>query len=176
MTQTPAAFMWSRTSFKERPLRYIGVSAAIFVRYFMGLFFFFAGVNKIRNGWMWTDYLKGVFEARIADLGKADQSAIDAFGLMYLKVLALPFYVPIAYVVALGELYVGIACFAGLTSRWAGAMAFFLMFNFAIGGYYDASLIPLCLLALVIVFTPSGHWLGMDRRMAAKYPGAIWFR
>ena len=176
MSNARAAFSWSRASFKERPLRYIGISAAIFVRYFMGLFFFFAGLNKIRNGWMWTDYLKGVFEARIADLGNVDLSAIEAFGQMYLKVFALPLYMPIAYIVALGELYVGIACFVGLTSRWAGAMAFFLMFNFAIGGYYDASLIPLCLLALVIVFTPSGHWLGMDRRMSAKHPGSIWFR
>jgi thiosulfate dehydrogenase (quinone) large subunit len=171
-----APFSWSLTSLKTKPLRYVGVAAAVFVRYFIGLFYFFAGLNKVRNGWLWTDYLKGVFEARIADLNKLDMSAIESFGLMYLENFALPFYQPIAYIVGVGELYVGIACFLGLTSRWAGAVAFFLMFNFAIGGYYDASLLPLMALALVIILTPSGHWLGLDRRYAARYPASLLFR
>lgn len=175
-TNIVAPFSWGLVSFKEKPLRYIGISAAIFVRYFLGLFYVFAGINKVRNGWMWSDYLKNVFEARIADLQKLDMTALEGFGLLYLQNFGVPFYVPIAYVVGLSELYVGLACFLGLTSRWAGGVAFFLMFNFAIGGYYDASLLPLMALALVLVFTPTGHWLGLDRRMAVKYPNAIWFR
>ncbi len=174
MSNTP--FAWTRASLKEAPLRYIGVATTIFIRYFTGLFFFFAGLNKIRHGWMWTDYLKQVFEARIADLNNVEMSAIESFGRMYLELFALPLYQPIAYVVSLGELYVGIACFLGLTSRWAGAAAFFLMFNFAIGGYYDASLLPLMALGLVLVFTPNGHWLGLDRKFSAKNPASIWFR
>jgi thiosulfate dehydrogenase (quinone) large subunit len=171
-----ASFSWSLSSMKERPLRYLGVASAIFVRYFMGLFFFAAGLNKVQKDWMWSDYLKEVFQARIADLHKLEPSAINSFGLQYLEHFALPLYVPIAYIVSLGEFYVGIACFLGLTSRWAGAVAFFLMFNFAIGGYYDSSLLPLMALALVIVFTPNGHWLGLDHRYAVRYPRSILFR
>jgi thiosulfate dehydrogenase [quinone] large subunit len=173
---SPPPFSWSLASLKDRPLRYLGIAAAILVRYFMGLFFFAAGINKLRNGWMWTDYLKGVFEQRIAELSAIQPSAIEAFGLLYLKHFALPFYPLCAVAVSLGELYVGLACFLGLTARWGGAVALFIMVNFAIGGYYDASLLPLMALALVIALTPSGHWLGLDRRMAAKYPRAIWFR
>jgi thiosulfate dehydrogenase [quinone] large subunit len=172
----PSPFSWSLASLKDRPARYLGVAAAVFVRTFMGLFFLSAGINKVTKGWMWSDYGREVFQARIADMEKLDLMAIEAFGLMYLKLFAVPFYVPISWILSLGELYVGIACLLGLTSRWAGVMAFFLMFNFAIGGYYDASLLPLMALALVIIFTPSGHWLGLDRRWAAKHPGVIWFR
>lgn len=170
------SFSWGLASLKDKPLRYVGISAAIFVRYFIGLFYFFAGINKFRNGWMWSDALKIVFETRIADLQKLDMNVIESFGLLYLQNFAVPFHLPIAQIIGLGEFYVGIACFIGLTSRWAGGVAFFLMFNFAIGGYYDASLLPLMALALVLVFTPTGHWLGLDRRMAATYPNAIWFR
>ena len=171
------AFNWSLASFRAAPLKYVGVTTVIFIRYFMGLFFFAAGINKLRNGWAWTDYLKGVFEARVADLtALTEPSAIEAFGLMYLKTFGIPLHLPIGILVTLGELGAGLGFFLGLGTRWAGAVAMFLMFNFGIGGYYDASLIPLCILALVIVLTPSGHWLGLDRRFALRYVGALWFR
>jgi thiosulfate dehydrogenase [quinone] large subunit len=170
-------FSWSLASLRASPMRYAGVTAVVFIRYFMGLFFFAAGINKLRNGWAWTDYLKGVFEARVNDLtALAEPTAIEAFGLMYLKVFAIPLHLPIGAIVTLGELGAGLGFFLGLCTRWSGAMAFFLMFNFAIGGYYDASLILLCGLALVLVVTPSGHWLGLDRRYALRYPSSIWFR
>jgi uncharacterized membrane protein YphA (DoxX/SURF4 family) len=170
-------FSWSMADFRAHPGRYIGVALAVFVRYFMGLFFFAAGINKLRNGWAWTDYLKGVFEARINDLtALTAPSAIESFGLLYLQHFALPFSRLCAIVVTVGELYVGIACFLGLTARWGGWAALFIMFNFAVGGYYDASLLPLMALALAIALTPSGQWLGLDRRFLARHPGSMWFR
>ncbi|MDX2142850.1 MAG: DoxX family membrane protein [Rhodospirillaceae bacterium] len=176
-TATPPPFSWSMATLRARPGRVIGIGLAVFVRYFMGLFFFAAGINKLRNDWAWTDYLKGVFEARINDLtALASPTAIESLGLLYLQHFALPLYPLCAVVVTAGELYVGIACFLGLTSRWAGWMALFIMVNFAVGGYYDASLLPLMVLALVIALTPSGHWLGLDRRYLARYPGSRWFR
>lgn len=179
MTDIPPIprFSWSLAALKERPARYIAVTIVLFMRYFMGLFFFSAGLNKVTKGWLWSDYLEKVFQARIADLqALASPSAIDTFGLMFLEKFAVPLYPVIAYVVALGELYVGIAWFLGLTSRLAGVAAVLMMIGFAIGGYYDASLIPLIGLGIIITLTPSGHWLGMDRLMLARHPGSVWFR
>jgi thiosulfate dehydrogenase [quinone] large subunit len=50
------------------------------------------------------------------------------------------------------------------------------MAMFAIGGYYDASLIPLWLIAGLFVVLPTGHWLGLDRRLHLKHPHSIWFK
>jgi thiosulfate dehydrogenase (quinone) large subunit len=47
---------------------------------------------------------------------------------------------------------------------------------FAIGGFYDASLIVLGGIALMFILTPSGHWMGLDRRLYARYPGNLLFR
>ena len=50
------------------------------------------------------------------------------------------------------------------------------MVNFSLGGYHDASLIVLNLIALIFVVLPTGHWRGLDRGLHARYPDAIWFK
>jgi hypothetical protein len=55
-------------------------------------------------------------------------------------------------------------------------MSFFILFNFAIGGYYDASLIPFFLLSLLFMSRQSGHWFGFDALLTKGYPNSRWFR
>jgi thiosulfate dehydrogenase [quinone] large subunit len=50
------------------------------------------------------------------------------------------------------------------------------MVNFGLGGFYDASLIPLNLIALLFVVFPTGHWWGLDRRLHQRYPGNWLFK
>jgi thiosulfate dehydrogenase [quinone] large subunit len=64
----------------------------------------------------------------------------------------------------------------GLTTRWAAGVALFILLSFSAGGYYDASLVPFFLLAILMMSRPSGHWLGLDGRLSRQYPGARWFR
>jgi hypothetical protein len=64
----------------------------------------------------------------------------------------------------------------GTTTRWAAGMSFFILLNLAIGGYYDASLLPFFILNVVFLSWPSGQWLGFDRPLARRYPNARWFR
>lgn len=45
-----------------------------------------------------------------------------------------------------------------------------------IGGYYDASLLPLWGIAALMIIFPTGQWFGLDRRYHARYPDSPWFR
>ena len=63
-----------------------------------------------------------------------------------------------------------------VVTRLAAAVSFFILFNLAIGGYYDASLLPFFILNLVFLWWPSGLWLGFDRWLARRYPTVRWFR
>ena len=67
----------------------------------------------------------------------------DSFAVFYLQVFAIPLYKLIAWIIVCGELYAAIGLLLGLTTRTAAAVSFFILFNLAIGGYYDASLLPL---------------------------------
>jgi uncharacterized membrane protein YphA (DoxX/SURF4 family) len=176
-----ADFSWGLASLKERPARYAGVLFVLLVRYFLGLFYLGAGINKLRNQWMWTDRLKAVFEQRLQELIDTGALTYGEFylnyiAIPYLKYFAIPLHIPVAIAVGVGELAVAASLFLGLMTRWGGALALFLMFNFALGGYYDASLLPLCAMAALMIVTPSGRWLGLDRRYHARHPQAAWFR
>lgn len=80
------------------------------------------------------------------------------------------------FLVTAGECAVAIGLTLGLMTRTAAIGAMLLMLAFAAGAYYDASLIALALMFLPFVLLPTGHWLGVDRRLAQRYPNQIWFR
>ena len=66
-------------------------------------------------------------------------------------------------VVTFGELYAAIGLLLGLTTRWAAGMSLFILINLAIGGYYDASLIPFFILNAIFLRC---HSVG-----GVKFPG-----
>ena len=161
-------FRWSLL--RRRPLAGAGQAFVLLLRCFMALFFIAATINKIRNGWAWTDYLQGQFLARL------DEIDPETFGAQFLETYAVPHYRAFGWMVTLGEGAVAIGLTLGLMTRTAAIGAMLLMFSFAIGGYYDASLIALGLMFLPFVIWPTGHWLGLDRSLAQRYPNRIWFR
>lgn len=169
MTTITAEFSWGWQSLTSRPLRYIGAVLAVFFRLFMGLFFFAAGVNKVNKGWLWSDILKQVFEQRLTEIDPT------SFATAFIVNFAMPLYIPTAYVVALGEVAAGASMLLGFASRWGGGLAFFIIFMLSIGGYYDASLIPLGLMALISAIVPSGRWFGLDRRFHRLHPDSKFF-
>jgi len=156
--------------FKARPLAYLGRAFVVFLRLFNGLFYFAAGINKFRIDWLWSDALKRVFEQRVTEL------PAESFAAAFLQTFAIPLYLPVAYVVTSVELISGATLLLGLCTRFGAAIAIGTNILFAIGGYYDASLIALTALLLPVILTPSGHWAGLDARYAAKYPQSRWFK
>jgi thiosulfate dehydrogenase [quinone] large subunit len=162
--------VWSAAWMRKHPVRLVGIVLNIVFRILFGIFWLAAGVNKIRKDWLTTDILKRIFEDRLTEMPP------DSFQVAYLQSFAIPLYEAVAWVVTVGELYVGIGLLLGVTTRWAAAMSFFILLNLSLGGYYDASLIPFFVLSVVFMATPSGHWLGFDRSLARMYPGSRWFR
>jgi len=100
----------------------------------------------------------------------------DSFAVLYLNNFAIPFYQLIGWVVTLGELYSSIGLLIGLTTRCSAGVSLFILFNFAIGGYYDASLLPFFILVFLFLWYPTGHWFGMDSYMIKKYPNQVIFK
>ncbi len=145
-------------------------AAVLVLRYLMALFFTFAAINKFDPAFLFGDKLKVMFETRLAQIDPA------SIGAQFLVNFGIPWYVPINWIVALGEAAVAIGLLFGLATRSAGALAVFLMVMFGIGGYYDGSLVVLIALALPLVLLPTGHWFGRDRALHARYPDSIWFR
>ena len=136
----------------------------------MAFFFLGSSYNKISAGWLWSDYARGVFESRLAEIDPA------SFSGKFLSQFAIPWYPLVAWVVTLSVIAVTISLALGLATRFGAALAVWLMVMFAIGGYYDASLIPLWLIAALFVIFPTGQWYGLDRRLHARYPASPWFR
>jgi len=170
MTNVSAVPPFHFREFRATPLRSLGISLVLLLRYLMALFFLGSSINKLSRGWLWSDAARDVFESRLAELDPA------TFGAKFLSNFAIPLYPLVAWVVTLTVVSVTISFALGLMTRVGGALAVWLMVMFAIGGYYDASLIPLWLIAALFIFLPTSHWLGLDRRLHARYPDSIWFR
>jgi len=162
--------VWSGQWIRQNPLRFAGVIVHLLLRSLFGIFWLAAGINKISKDWLTTDILKEIYLDRLTEMPP------DSFAVMYLQEFAIPLYQLVAWVVACGELYAAIGLLLGLTTRWAAGMSLFILINLAIGGYYDASLLPFFLLNILFFTKPSGLWLGLDYFLARRYPQARWFR
>ncbi len=161
--------LWTISFIMQHPVKWSGRVLHILLRSLFGVFWLAAGINKITKQWLTTDTLEQAFLQRLTELPP------DTFAVFYLQNLAIPFSIPIAWLVTIGEIYVAIGLLLGVTTRMAAALSFFILLNFAIGGYYDASLIPFFLLSLLFMAFSSGQWLGIDRTLHRRYPASRWF-
>lgn len=151
-------------------LRRFGRGSALALRYLMTLFFIGAAANKWLKAWLWSDELQRVFVAR---LGEIDP---ESFGAWFLENWGIPHFRWFAALVTLGETAIAIGLAAGFITRGAALGAMLMMFCFAMGGYYDASLIVLGLMFLPLILLPTGRWFGLDRRLNQSHPASIFFR
>jgi len=162
--------IWSLGWIRRHPVRIAGIVLHLILRTLFGVFWLAAGINKLNKGWLTTDILERIFLDRLTEMPP------DSFAVFYLQSFAIPLYKLVAWVVTFGELYAAVGLLFGVTTRWAAAMSFFILFNLAIGGYYDASLLPFFFLNIVFLCWPSGQWLGFDRFLSRRYPDSRWFR
>jgi uncharacterized membrane protein YphA (DoxX/SURF4 family) len=172
MTETTDKYLdiWTWSWTRQNLLRALGIYLHLFLRTLFGIFWLAAGINKLNKGWVTTDILKEIFLDRLTEMPP------DSFAVLYLQSFAIPLYKLVAWFVTCGELYAAIGLLLGLTTRWAAGMSFFILMNLAIGGYYDASLIPFFILNIIFLLRPSGLWFGFDRHLTRRYPEARWFR
>ena len=163
--------VWTRAWMGQHPVRTAGIFLHLLFRTLFGLFWLMAGINKINKGWITeSEIVRDIFLDRLTEMPP------DAFAVFYLENFAIPMYVAVAWVVTVGEIVSAVGLLLGLLTRSVAVLSFFILFNLAIGGYYDASLIPFFLLNLAFIYWPSGLWLGFDRPLAKRYPHNRWFR
>lgn len=162
--------VFSRALFKTRPLLGVGIGFVLLLRILMGLMYLGGALNKFQRNYLFGDYPLELFTKRLSELDPA------SFPAQYLEHFAIPFYRLVGWAVTWGETFVAIGLLAGLMTRLSSLGALFIIVNFAIGGYYDASLIVLGAICLLFVFLPTGHWLGYDRRLNQRYPDNIFFK
>lgn len=140
------------------------------LRYLMALFFLGSSINKLRGEWLWSDASAVIFRQRLAELDP------QTFGAAFLTNFAIPYHQAVSWVFTLTAISVTLSFALGLATRVGGALAVWLMIMIAIGGYYDASLLPLWLVAGLMIVCPSGQWFGLDKNLHARYPKSLWFR
>ncbi len=155
---------------RHRLIGKIGITIFLLGRYLFASFFLYGFWHKLVRGWLWSDIMQRFFIKRLGEL------PIDSFQAHYLEYFAIPYAMPIAWIVTVGELIIGLCLVLGLSVRINAAFALFLVLNFAAGGYYNLSLPPFILFAMLMMWLPSGHWLGMDKQLNQKYPDSIWFQ
>lgn len=156
---------------QKNPLRSTGIILFIAGRTIFSIFFLYGFWHKLVKGWLWSDLMQDYFTKRLIE-----PPLLNPFQALYLEHFAIPLAIQIAWIVTVGELVIGIGLLFGIAVRANAAFALFLVLNFAAGGYYNLSLPPFMLFAILMMIFPSGHWLGLDNRLHNKYPDSIWFK
>ncbi|TCD48384.1 DoxX family membrane protein [Chlorobium sp. N1] len=163
-------FEWKWSRMREHPLESIGVVLFLLGRYLFAAIFAYGFWHKLVKGWLWTDLMEGFFRLRLSELDPGTWQAL------YLEHFAIPLAMPIAWIVTVGELLVAVCLILGLAVRANAAFALFLFVNFTAGAYFNWSMPPLMLYAVLMMLLPSGHWLGLDRQLHLKHPDSPWFK
>ena len=155
---------------KQNPLKSAGIFLFIAGRYLFAAFFLYGFWHKLTKGWLWSSLMQEFFSKRFAEL------PVGSFQANYLEHFAIPLAFPIAWIVTVGELIIGLSLVFGLAVRANAAFALFMVLNFAAGGYYNLTLPPFMLFSVLMMLLPSGHWFGFDKQLHNKYPDSIWFK
>lgn len=143
--------------------------ALLVLRYLLALFFLGAAINKWRQGYITSDHLQRVFLQRLEEIDP------ESIGARFIESIGIPHYEPLAWLVCWGETFIAAGLLLGCMTRTAATGAMAMMLAFAVGGYYDASLIVLTAFFLPFAILPTGRWHGLDSRLHLLYPKSPWF-
>jgi thiosulfate dehydrogenase [quinone] large subunit len=155
---------------KQNLFKRAGIILFIAGRYLFAAFFLYGFWHKLVKGWLWSDLMQAFFTKRFAEL------PAGSFQASYLEYFAIPLAFPIAWIVTVAELIIGLSLFFGVAVRVNAALALFLVLNFAAGGYYNLTLPPFMLFSVLMMLLPSSHWFGFDKQLHHRYPDSIWFK
>ncbi len=136
----------------------------VMLRISLGVMFVIAGFGKAQRGAGFGDAVQGFLERQ--------QNMFD-FYRGFVESVVIPNKVLFGYLVAYGELLIGLALVVGLFSRWAALAMVFMVVNFwfakGVGFWVPSNHDSLyILIALALFFTRSGDTLGIDGVLARR--------
>ncbi|OAN48340.1 DoxX family protein [Chloroflexus islandicus] len=117
----------------------------VLLRYAFGATFAYGAYHKITRGWLTTPVMRQHFEQRLSEI---DQNSFSA---AYLRHFAIPLYRPIAWILTIGQVIVAISMLTGKGVRPSAALALFLLVNISAGSYFNASMPPYLITAMLLM-------------------------
>jgi thiosulfate dehydrogenase [quinone] large subunit len=175
-------FEWNRDYLSTHKAKAAGVISVLIIRYLYMMIFIYGFFHKLVHGWMWNDIITQRFLTMYHTLQAAalhdDSLAARIAGLQagYMQYFAIPLSMPIAWIVTIGELIVGLSMLLGIATRRNAVFGLFLLLNFAAGGYYNFTIPILVFMSLLIILLPTGQWLGLDKKLSRQHPQSPWFK
>ena len=155
--------MSSLTEFRDKKTVHLWPIALL--RVYTGVFFLYYGFGKVRNP-NFADGLAGFVSDRLD----------DSAGLMrpFLESVVLPNKAVFAFLVAWGELAIGLALILGLATRWASIAGAVMVgaFWFTKGqGFLDAQNHDVIwfMIFIVLATVHAGRVYGVDERLAHRF-------
>jgi thiosulfate dehydrogenase (quinone) large subunit len=148
----------------------IGRGAVVALRYGFGAFFLYGAYHKTTCGWMTSPVMREHFAKRLSELDP------ESFSAAYLRNFAIPWYRPVSLVLTIGQMIVSVGMLCGVAVRPTAALSLFLLTNISAGAFFNPSMPPFLVAAVLFMATPSGQWFGLDKRLHEKYPDSIWFK
>lgn len=127
------------------PWQRIGRITLLILRYVFGATFAYGSYHKLTRRWMTSTVLREHFEQRLSEIDP------HSFSAAYLRFFAIPFYRPIAWVLTIGQIIVAFSMLTGIGVRQSAALALFLLVNISAGSYFNASMPPYLITAVLLM-------------------------
>lgn len=148
----------------------------LIVRVYLGYIWIHAGWDKVTSP-AWTGdkvglALTGFINGALAKTSGAHPDVQGWYG-SFLENIVLPNVQMFSYLVAYGEVLVGIALIIGAFTGIAAAFGLFMNYNFLFAGAVSTNPILLLLELLLILAWRVAGWYGLDRYLL-PYLGAPW--
>ncbi|RRR70716.1 MAG: DoxX family membrane protein [Candidatus Viridilinea halotolerans] len=148
----------------------MAIRSVLALRYAFGSFFLYGAYHKITRGWLTSPVMREHFVQRLSEIDT------ESFAAAYLRHFAIPWYRPVAWVLTVGQVIVAVSMLFGIAVRPGALVALFLLSNISAGAFTNATMPPFFVVSLLLLTTPSGHWLGLDKHLHQRYPDALWFK
>ncbi len=153
----------------------------IFLRLYLGAFYYTTGTNKIFRGDWGLEWQESLVRTVNGALNKpADSFAqVPGWYAAFLEHVVLQMPTVFTLLVAWGETLLAVALIFGVTTRLAGFLGAFMAINFALMSgraiwlpHFDTTL---SIALLTLGLARSGRSLGVDQYLAKKWPSRSWF-
>ncbi|HEY1014760.1 MAG TPA: DoxX family membrane protein [Herpetosiphonaceae bacterium] len=116
-----------------------------------------------------TGFLKGALARAQFDPVKNPMPEVSGWYADFISSVALPNAALFSYLVAFGEVLVGLALILGLFTRFSAAAGGLMNLNYLLSGV--SGLNPLMLIASVVIImfpAPAAGWIGLDRLVSPR--------